>query len=90
MSQLRSSVLDGLGERRPVVGDVRGQRLLGDVEPRLQLPELLVDLVGGLANGREYRRLLPPDGVDVTPDPRVLRDLAGEGLQPSIRRRELA
>ena len=36
-------VLDGGRERRPVVGDVCDHRVLGDGEPRLQLPELLVD-----------------------------------------------
>ena len=66
-------VLDGGRERRPVVGDVCGQRMLGDGEPRPQLPELLLDLVGSLADRGADGCLLLVQCVEVTPDSRSLR-----------------
>ncbi len=37
--------LDGGGEGRPVLGGVCRQRMLGDVEPRLELREVLLGFV---------------------------------------------
>ena len=62
-------VLDGGRERRPLVGDVCDQRVLGDGEPRPQLPELLLDLVGRLAGRGQDGCLLPVQRVEVPPDP---------------------
>ena len=75
-------VLDGARERRPLVGDVCDDRVLGDGEPRLQLPELLVELVG-----REPATdgcLLPAQRVEVAADSRAVRSGTGlrECLQP--------
>ena len=61
-------VLDGGRERRPFVGDVCDHRVLGDGEPRLQLPELLVDLVGILGGRDEDGCLLPVQRVEVSAD----------------------
>ena len=44
--------LDRRSEGRPVLGGVCGERVLGDVEPRLQLRERLLDLVGSLMSER--------------------------------------
>jgi hypothetical protein len=69
-AQLR---LDGRREARPVVGEVCGDRMLGDDEPRSQLRELLLDFVGSVADGVADGRLLLPHDVEVTADARSLR-----------------
>jgi hypothetical protein len=57
-------VLNGAGERRPLVRDVCDDRVLGHREPRPQLPESVVELVGRDQDGG----LLAAQGVEVTAD----------------------
>src|SRR5512132_1191555 len=65
--------LDGVRERRPVVGDVCRHRMLGNDEPRLQPAELLLDLVGSRTRRGCDRCLLVVECVEVTLDPQSLR-----------------
>ncbi len=86
---------DGGGESRPLVGEVRGERMLGDVESCLQLREPLGDLVGSAAGRRADGCLILLQCVQMTLDRRAgrragpargpLRELPGPADRPARR-----
>ena len=62
--------LDGDDERRPIAGDVRTERMLGNVDPRPQPLELVLDLARSLASRGAHGRLRIAQCVEVASNPR--------------------
>ena len=62
--------LDGGDERRPIAGDVRTERVLGNVDPRPQPLELLLDLARSLAGRGAYGRLRIVQCLEMASNPR--------------------